>query len=535
MHSSAQSMGDYCKYVNDSMTETNQPTSIRDKESKNKESLPKPVKEVPFQNNQNSNKEEQQFNIINEMSSIKNENHEITNNKRKANYTNINSNTQINQLRIGVSDEINKKTTDCTKKTLKQISIKEKKEKIVSNVNVEYLIETIIYSIIIISKFINDRAQSRYKVKLKYFNYCLLKKIINVENYKEILEKEVIDIYLDKFFKLNIKYKQINSLLKEEKYNKKEKIKLLNLLFKKKIKEINTMYLSNYPYIKYGNAELYIKGFRKFKEDYDKNNEVEIKRINILLENNPKTKGFSDNYEIQKEKGNTSGNLDSSESKKLSNKKRRRSKTKIKEEKKINDEDEKIKPNDRERRKIITSCSDSVKSFIENKYLILGITLHSLTVKGQYHYSFEDFRKFFNKYIRDIYDDFEPRRLNEECKNKEREYDYNKKAIQVGIEIEKENEEEENRILYKIFKYAKFIDFLYAYLNDKDFITVKDENDNYIIIKLDGFNTYKDCLNEYSPKQKEEYKKDMIKIANGESQGRNIKKKNEKIDEDKSK
>jgi hypothetical protein len=362
-----------------------------------------------------------------------------------------------------------------------------------------------------------------------------LKNIINVENYKEILEKEVIDIYLDKFFNLNIKRKQINSLLKAEKDNKKEKIKLLNLLFKKKIKEINTMYLSNYPYIKYGNAELYIKGFRKFKEDYDKNIEVEIKRINILLENNPNTKGFSDNYEIQKEKGNTSGNLDSSESKKLSNKKRRRSKTKIKEEKKINDEDEKIKPNDRERRKIITSCSDSVKSFIENKYLILGITLHSLTVKGQYHYSFEDFRKFFNKYIRDIYDDFEPRRLNEECKNKEREYDYNKKAIQEGIEIEKENVEEENRILYKIFRYAKFIDFLYAYLNDKDFITVKDENDNYIIIKLDGFNTYKDCLNEYSPKQKEEYKKDMIKIANGESKGRNIKKKNEKIDEDKSK
>ena len=532
MHSSAQSMGDYCKYVNDSMTETNQPTSIRDKESKKKESLPKPVKEVPFQNNQNSNKEEQQFNIINEMSNIKYENHEITNNKRKVNYTNINSNTQINQLRIGGSDEIAKKTTDCTKKTLKQITIKEKKEKIVSNV--EYLIESIIYSIIIISKFINDRAQSRYKVKLKYLNYCLLKNIINVENCKEILEKEVIDIYLDKFFNLNIKRKQINSLLKAEKDNKKEKIKLLNLLFKKKIKEINTMYQSNYPYIKYGNAELYIKGFRKFKEDYDKNNEVEIKRINIPLENNPKTKGFSDNYEIQKEKGNTSGNLDSSESKKLSNKKRRRSKTKIKENK-IYDEDEKIKPNDRERRKIITSCSDSVKSFIEMEYLKFHIILHSLTVKGQYHYSFEDFRKFFNKYIRDIYYDFEPRRLNEECKNKEREYDYNKKAIQRGIEIEKENVEEENRILYKIFKYAKFIDFLYAYLKDEDFITVKDENDNYIIIKLDGFKTYKDCLNEYSPKQKEEYKKDMIKIANGESKGRNIKKKNEKIDENKSK
>ena len=32
MHSSAQSMGDYCEYVNDSMTETNQTTSIRDKE-----------------------------------------------------------------------------------------------------------------------------------------------------------------------------------------------------------------------------------------------------------------------------------------------------------------------------------------------------------------------------------------------------------------------------------------------------------------------------------------------------------------------
>ena len=379
MHSSAQSMGDYCKYLNDSMTETNQTTSIRDKESKKKESLPKPVKEVPFQNNQNSNKEEQQFNIINEMSNIKNENHEITNNKRKVNYTNINSNTQINQLRIGGSDEIAKKTTDCTKKTLKRITIKEKKEKIVSNV--EYLIESIIYSIIIISKFINDRAQSRYKVKLKYLNYCLLKNIINVENCKEILEKEVIDIYLDKFFNLNIKRKQINSLLKAEKDNKKEKIKLLNLLFKKKIKEINTMYQSNYPYIKYGNAELYIKGFRKLKEDYDKNNEVEIKRINILLENNPKTKGFSDNYEIQKEKGNTSGNLDSSESKKLSNKKRRRSKTKIKENK-IYDEDEKIKPNDRERRKIITSCSDSVKSFIEMEYLKFGITFYSLTVKG---------------------------------------------------------------------------------------------------------------------------------------------------------
>ena len=81
-------------------------------------------------------------------------------------------------------------------------------------------------------KFINDRAQSRYKVKLKYLNYCLLKNIINVENCKEILEKEVIDIYLDKFFNLNIKRKQINSLLTAEKDNKKEKSKLLNLLFK---------------------------------------------------------------------------------------------------------------------------------------------------------------------------------------------------------------------------------------------------------------------------------------------------------------
>ena len=141
-------------------------------------------------------------------------------------------------------------------------------------------ISIILNSLLSILMAINQRAKLKYEFKLKDY---YIKRLygISINKLKKILESKIYDVYTGKFFENDPKEKQknidiIESLLKMEKKDKKTKINLLSLILNTNIEEIAQNYLHNYPYIKYGEAQLYITGFKTFKNEYNEFN-IEIK------------------------------------------------------------------------------------------------------------------------------------------------------------------------------------------------------------------------------------------------------------------
>lgn len=160
----------------------------------------------------------------------------------------------------------------------------------------DLFIRAIICTINNICLLINERAKLKYGLDLSYID-----KIdeIDINNCEEYLKSTLKDIYLGKFLKINHEEKEkikiwIFSLLYAEKKDKNAKLKLLNILFSKKIKEILLLYINDDPYIQVkskNNPKFNLKRFNTYCDDfknYDINKNIKIKEyIHSLLDKIP--------------------------------------------------------------------------------------------------------------------------------------------------------------------------------------------------------------------------------------------------------
>ena len=156
----------------------------------------------------------------------------------------------------------------------------------------DLFIKAINCSIYNICKFINERAKSIYDLDL---SYIYLKKLyeITINNYKEFIESTIKDIYLGKFLKINHEERgKINTwiyaLLYAEKKDKNEKVKILNILFSKRVKEILLLYINDDPYIQVkneNNSRFNLKGFNTSRYDFNEYS-IEIKEYFLSLLDN---------------------------------------------------------------------------------------------------------------------------------------------------------------------------------------------------------------------------------------------------------
>lgn len=346
-----------------------------------------------------------------------------------------------------------------------------------------------------ITMLINKRANEKYQINLDYI-YIPSKNEIDKYNYKEFLESTIKDIYLGKFLiisheeKYKIKH-YIDSLLKFEEINVKEEVKLLNILFDKNLKEILLLYLSDTPhrlilkkYDKKIRAELNLKSFKTFKNDFSEYKNEKKQIIEYIYSLLKITKSPNGNYNI--------------------------------------------------RREIIKEGLKNFHFFIKkicNKYVKRN--LHSITVKKQILHSTREIIEFLQKSIYDFYKNSLPRNLNKECKNDHSKYTYNIDLIHEAIEKEKKQEKKENRILGKIFNKKVIVkDIIYIFIEKKENLKIEGEKD----ITLEGFITYTKCFNDkmeeemqknpnkekpkYTFEKLADYKYDFINVLNGEAETR---------------
>ena len=143
-------------------------------------------------------------------------------------------------------------------------------------------------SIINILQFICKRVKSRYN--FRYINMFadfmkIIQSNIDENKYVGILENETLISFLWKIIDKD-KKRYIELLLKMERENKNEKIKLINLLFSTKLKKIFDLYLIDYRYFNWNNkCELHLTDLKTFENCINKNGK-EIKNYIInLLEN----------------------------------------------------------------------------------------------------------------------------------------------------------------------------------------------------------------------------------------------------------
>ena len=148
---------------------------------------------------------------------------------------------------------------------------------------------------VFIKKYIRTK---KYKIKLykpTITHQMGEKKDIDLKN---LSEKIIKDIYLD--FKLKYSSKDYNKKLKKniekilQEENQNEGIKLLNIIFNKKLKDFLIIYLNDYRYINdYEHnieGEFLLKQFKTYKDEFDdiKPNKKERNKENVLnmLDNN---------------------------------------------------------------------------------------------------------------------------------------------------------------------------------------------------------------------------------------------------------
>ena len=200
-------------------------------------------------------------------------------------------------------------------------------------------------------------------------------------NFTKILKEPIIDIFLKKYLDSNYKDEDnseiknvLENLIEKEKNNKREKIKLLKIIFSTKTEVMFLNYLKNQRYVYYTNAQLFLKVLKTLQEYlniYDKEvNDSLIKfissssesKMDLMIDTNNEEKSFV-----------------------------------------------KFKIDYCKRRKIIRKCLDSIDTIIRNICNNYKVTLHTLNCKGQLEHGFKYYKIFANKYLIDIYCNFKPR------------------------------------------------------------------------------------------------------------------------------
>ena len=309
-------------------------------------------------------------------------------------------------------------------------------------------------------EFINDTAAAICDMEKEYIPFK--EQTITIFNYKRILESTVEEFICDGNDEAC--QKLLNELLEKEK-KKQIKIKLLNVMISTKTKNMFLNYLKNRSYLPYKDCELYLK--KKFKtigEDLiiydDELNDRLIKYISsssnlsLIVEINKEEElynYFKSNYSI--------------------------------------------------RRKILLKCLESIHLEINENCQKYEVTLEKVYLKSLIGHGFEDYIKFVDKIIKDI-------------------YSLEKDTIDNVIQLE-ENDIEGDGTLFKLFNLVKYIDFLREFLfckeeKSQNIIMIRDKDGNVHKIQLKAFITYKACFkNEFSEDEKKCYKRDLIEILNG--------------------
>ena len=363
------------------------------------------------------------------------------------------------------------------------------------------------YTLINIIDFINKRANSKYKIELEDIS----KRDefdINKDNFRDILNGNVYDIYIGIHWKKNIKEhfedyekikKQINSLIEEEENNAKDKLKLLSILFYSNVKVLYKNCLENNHYIKVNISELYL-GIQTVDKFKDFNEEL-----------NNRVKEYISSSETSLPVGETIIYDPLINIQELL-------------EQKYNNIQKIIKIPFYIRRSILAKCIKSIHFLISNIYKnYQSNALHILNIKNQIGNSFEKYRIFFKKILKSIYEYMKPKRVI----NKYIKYTYNINQINKALEKEKK---EEKSILNDVME-VKFEIYLILFLTDTKKIYKIDENGNIKDeIYLDGFKTYKDYFSKkYTEDVNEAYIKDMLEIINGKKGRKSSDKRNTQL------
>jgi len=175
------------------------------------------------------------------------------------------------------------------------------------------------------------------------------------------------------------------------------------------------------------------------------------------------------------------------------------------------------KAKDNSRIKLFNLCAHSLDDFIRNEFKKYKISLHCLNIKSQLGTSLDDFDKFFDKKIIQIYFDSSPKRKTES------NIDYNKNQIQLVLEKELKNNGIKIKILNIIFN-IEFRKIFKMFLYDIPYIILSNNNNENYKISLIGFKTYKYYLEELDDDIKEQIKNDVKLFLKGEIKHRKLRK-----------
>ena len=377
------------------------------------------------------------------------------------------------------------------------------------DISEDFKIKTLSTSIISIVNFINEIAFTKYGKELKYF-YNELEYIITRDNYKQILEESIYNLYIYQFYvdKKNRtsdeEKKTIDDLISEEKNNSTEKIKLLKTIFSTKMEDIHQMFLEDKPYLNYeGRCKLFIK--MKTLKDYIKYKSYHKKLNQKSIDYNSLSKNITNSSIIDINKINNNLNYNHKKNDKI--------------------------------KKIMRKCLNIIEKNIKKSFEKYNIEIVKMKWDNLIGCSKESFKKASNKYIRDIFinkisikkkkkkiiekakeleeKDDNDKKIIEKAKESEEKDDNDKKIIEKAIELEEKDDNDKKKVLNKLFRNKiKYFEILYPFLINETKIMIKDENDNIIdTFELEYFTTYEECFNiEYREEQKEVYKEYLMRI-----------------------
>jgi len=163
------------------------------------------------------------------------------------------------------------------------------------------------------------------------------------------------------------------------------------------------------------------------------------------------------------------------------------------------------KSKDNVRRKLFRACILSIDKYIRNRCKKYDISLHILNIKPQLGISLDDYDRFFEKKLIDIYAESKPKRKTD------KNIYYNKKQIQKVLNKEKQDKKAKIKIL-NILLNMNFREIFIKYLYNIPFIILTDYYCQHIKYDIIGFKTYKNDLDEFNEDEKEYFKKDAQEL-----------------------
>ena len=409
----------------------------------------------------------------------------------------------------------------------------------------EIFIKTICCSLKNICMFINERIILKYKINFN-FDYMKTTYEIDIFNYEEYLEHTILDFYLGEYLKINKEEKEkikywIYSLINSKDVKEKDKIKLLDKLLHKKLREIYLLYIDNYPFLKENVTEFYLNGFKTFNYDFKEidekfkiilnkyfhsiidNNKSNIDIEKINEQNKIETNSINENiYYLQDNKSKKENNLIifsllNNNISKISFEQNKKPLSyvgkKRKKEKESNDY--------AIRRKIMVEALNNIHSIMEELCMVYTKKkLHTIYLTQLIKHNITQYLEVINSQLYDIYKKSFPKNVSKDIK---KDNSKNKHNLDILNDAIKEEEKQGKKKLYILVYKVTFKDILLAFVNDEQVIIIKDENGEEFKINLKGFKTLKD-FPEQKNYSKEQLKLIIIRLINGEIKTRKSRK-----------